>query len=154
MWLIGANQWGYKEILGLTDGFRESTRSWRELLLDLKRRGLNHAPDLAIGDGVPGFRGALREVFGSTAKQRCWVHKTGNVLNAMPKSVQAKARGHLHDIWQAETKAEANAAFDVFVETYGVKYEKAVAKLTKDRDILRSMISPPNTGSTSAPRTP
>ncbi len=141
MGLIGADEWGRKEILGLTDGDRESTRSWRELLLDLKRRGLNHAPDLAIGDGALGFRGALRDVFGSTAKQRCWLHKTGNVLNAMPKYVQAKAvhaiaKGHLHDIWQAETKAEAKAAFDVFVATYGVKYEKAVAKLVKDRDVL------------------
>ena len=134
--LIGADEWGKKEILGLTDGFRESTQSWRELLLDLKRRGLNHAPDLAIGDGALGFWAALREVFGATAEQRCWFHKTGNVLNAMPKAVQAKAKGHLHDIWQAETKAEASAAFDFFVETYGVKYEKAVAKLLKDRDVL------------------
>ena len=134
--LIGADEWGRKEILGLTDGYRESTQSWRELLLDLKRRGLSHAPDLAVGDGALGFWGALREVFGDTCEQRCWFHKTGNVLNAMPKSIQAKAKGHMHDIWQAETKAEANAAFDFFVETYGVKYEKAVAKLIKDRDAL------------------
>ena len=134
--LIGADEWGRKEILGLTDGYRESTQSWRELLLDLKRRGLSHAPDLAIGDGALGFWAALREVFGDTCEQRCWFHKTGNVLNAMPKSVQAKAKGHLHDIWQAETKAEANAAFDFFVETYGVKYDKAVAKLVKDREAL------------------
>jgi len=134
--LIGADEWGRKEILGLTDGYRESTQSWRELLLDLKRRGLTHAPDLAVGDGALGFWTALREVFGETAEQRCWVHKTANVLNAMPKSVQAKAKGHLHDIWQAETKTEANAAFDFFVETYGVKYERAVGKLTKDRDVL------------------
>ena len=134
--LIGADEWGRKEILGLTDGYRESTQSWRELLLDLKRRGLNHAPDLAVGDGALGFWAALREVFGSTSEQRCWFHKTGNVLNAMPKSIQSKAKGHLHDIWQAETKAEANAAFDFFIETYGVKYEKAVAKLVKDRATL------------------
>lgn len=134
--LIGADEWGRKEILGLTDGYRESTQSWRELLRDLKRRGLNHAPDLAIGDGALGFWAAIREVFGSTREQRCWFHKTGNVLNAMPKSLQAKAKGHLHDIWQAETKAEAEAAFDFFVETYGVKYDKAVAKLVKDRDVL------------------
>lgn len=134
--LIGADEWGRKEILGLTDGYRESTQSWRELLIDLKRRGLSHAPDLAIGDGALGFWTALREVFGDTCEQRCWFHKTGNVLNAMPKSVQAKAKGHLHDIWQAETRAEANAAFDFFVETYGVKYEKAVAKMVKDRDVL------------------
>ncbi len=134
--LIGADEWGGKEILGLTDGYRESTRSWRELLLDLKRRGLNRAPDLAVGDGALGFWAALREVFGSTSEQRFWFHKTGNVLNAIPKSIQAKAKGHLHDIWLAETKAEANAAFDFFVETYGVKYEKAVAKLVKDRASL------------------
>jgi len=83
-----------------------------------------------------GFWAALREVFGDTCEQRCWFHKTGNVLNAMPKSVQAKAKGHLYDIWQAETKAEANAAFDFFVETYGVKYEKAVTKMVKDRNVL------------------
>ncbi len=134
--LIGADEWGRKEVLGLTDGYRESTQSWRELLLDLKRRGLSHAPDLAVGDGALGFWAALREVFGATKEQRCWVHKTSNVLNAIPKSVQAKAKGHLHDIWQAETKAEAGAAFDFFVENYGVKYDKAVAKLVKDRDVL------------------
>ena len=130
------DEWGRKEVLGLTDGYRESTQSRRELLLDLKRRGLNHTPDLAIGDGALGFWTAIREVFGGTREQRCWFHKTGNVLNAMPKSLQAKAKGHLHDIWQAETKAEAEAAFDFFVETYGVKYDKAVAKLVKDRDVL------------------
>ena len=120
----------------MTDGFRESTQSWRELLLDLKRRGLKQDPKLAIGDGALGFWTALREVFASTREQRCWVHKTMNVLNAMPKSMQAKAKGHLHDIWQAETKAEANVAFDFFVETYGVKWDKAVAKLVKDREAL------------------
>ena len=120
------------------DGFRECTQSWRELLLDLKRRGLNKAPDLATGDGALGFWAALREVFGTTREQRCWFHKTGNVLNAMPKSLHAKAKGHLHDIWQAETKADAEAAFDFFVAAYGVKYEKAAAKLIKDRDVLLS----------------
>jgi len=134
--LIGADEWGRKEIIGLADGYRESTQSWRELLLDLQRRGLTHAPDLAIGDGALGFWHALREVFGATKEQRCWFHKTGNVLNAMPKSIQAKAKGHLHDIWQAETRVDAEAAFDFFVATYGVKYDKAVGKLTKDRDVL------------------
>ncbi len=134
--LIGADEWGRKEVIGLSDGYRESTQSWRELLLDLKRRGLAHAPEMAIGDGAMGFWAALREVFGSTREQRCWVHKTGNVLNAMPKSVQPKVKGHLHDIWQAGTRAEADAAFDFFAETYGVKYDKAVAKLIKDRDVL------------------
>jgi putative transposase len=96
--IIGADEWGNKDVLGLVDGYRESTQSWRELLLDLKRRGLSKAPDLAVGDGAPGFWNALREVFGKTREQRCWVHKTGNVLNAMPKSVQSKAKGHLQDI--------------------------------------------------------
>lgn len=134
--LIGADEWGRKEIIGLADGYRESTQSWRELLLDLQRRGLTHAPDLAVGDGALGFWHALREIFGGTKEQRCWFHKTGNVLNAMPKSVQAKAKDHLHDIWQAETHMDAEAAFDFFVATYGVKYDKAVRKLTKDRDVL------------------
>lgn len=134
--VIGADEWGRKEIIGLADGYRESTQSWRELLLDLQRRGLSHAPDIAIGDGALGFWNALREVFGATNEQRCWFHKTGNVLNAMPKSVQAKAKAHLHDIWQAETRADAEDAFDFFVKTYGVKYDKAVGKLIKDRDVL------------------
>lgn len=96
--VIGADEWGCKEVLGLTDGYRESTQSRRELLIDLKRRGLTRAPELAISDGALGFWAALREVFGSTREQRCWVHKTGNVLNAMPKSAQPKANGHLHNI--------------------------------------------------------
>mgnify|MGYP002716762288 CR=1 FL=1 len=131
--IVGADEYGRKELLAMTDGFRESTESWRELLLDLRRRGLKQDPKLAIGDGALGFWTALREVFATTREQRCWVHKTMNVLNALPKSLQEKAKGHLHDIWQAETKAEASAAFDFFVETYRVKYDKAVAKLVKDR---------------------
>jgi transposase-like protein len=134
--IIGADEWGNKDILGLVDGYRESSQSWRELLLDLKRRGLRKAPDLAVGDGALGFWNALREVFGETREQRCWVHKIGNVLNAMPKSLQPKAKGHLQDIWMAETKKDAEAAFDFFVDAYGVKYDRAVAKLTKDRDVL------------------
>ena len=106
------------------------------MLLDLKQRGLKQDPKLAIGDGALGFWSALREVFATTREQRCWLHKTMNVLNAIPKSMQEKAKGHLHDIWQAETKAAANAAFDFFVKTYGVKWEKAVAKLIKDRDAM------------------
>lgn len=132
--IVGADEYGRKELLAMTDGFRESTQSSREVLLDLKRRGLKQDPNLAVGDGALGFWTALREVFATTKEQRCWVHKTMNVLNAMPKSIQAKAKGHLHDIWQAETKVKANVAFDFFVETYGVKWDKAVAKLVKDRD--------------------
>lgn len=134
--IVGADEYGRKELLAMTDGFRESTQSWREVLLDLRRRGLKQDPKLAIGDGALGFWTALREVFASTREQRCWVHKTMNVLNALPQSVQAKAKGHLHDIWQAETRAEAEVAFDVFVETYGVKWDKAVDKLVKDRAAL------------------
>lgn len=134
--IVGADEYGRKELLAMIDGFRESAESWRELLLDLRRRGLKQDPKLAIGDGALGFWTALREVFATTREQRCWVHKTMNVLNALPKSLQDKAKSHLHDIWQAETKAEAGAAFDFFVETYGVKYDKAVAKLVKDREAL------------------
>jgi len=118
------------------DGYRESAQSWKELLLDLKRRGLQSGPELAVGDGALGFWKALREVYGACREQRCWVHKTANVLNQLPKSLQAKAKGHLHDIWMAETKAEAEAAFDFFVEAYGVKYDKAVERLLKDRERL------------------
>ena len=96
--IIGADEWGNKDVLGLVDGFRESTQSWRELLLDLKRRGLEVAPKLAVGDGAMGFWAALHEVYGKTRVQRCWVHKTANVLNAMPKSVQPKAKAQLKDI--------------------------------------------------------
>jgi putative transposase len=134
--IVGADEYGRKELLAMTDGFRESTQSWREVLLDLRRRGLTQDPKLAIGDGALGFWTALREVFAPTREQRCWVHKTMNVLTALPQSVQARAKGHLHDIWQAETRAKAEAAFDFFVETYGVKWDKAVDKLLKDRSAL------------------
>ena len=134
--IVGADEYGHKELLAMTDGFRESRQSWREVLLDLKRRGLKQDPKLAIGDGALGFWAALREVFPTTREQRCWVHKTMNVLNALPKSLQSKAKAHLHDIWQAETRAAASAAFDFFVEAYGIKWDKAVAKLVKDRDAL------------------
>lgn len=141
--IVGADEYGRKELLAMTDGFRESTQSWREVLLDLERRGMNHDPKLAIGDGALGFWTALREVFPTTQEQRCWLHKTMNVLNALPKSVQPKAKAHLHDIWQAETRAAAMAAFDFFVDAYGVKWDKAVVKLVKDRDALRTFYDYP-----------
>jgi len=106
------------------------------VLLDLKRRGLTIAPELATGDGVLGFWKALREVYGTTHEQRCWVHKTGNVLNKLPKSVQLRAKQHLQDIWMAETKQAAEKAFDFVLGAYGAKYHKAVACLAKDRDVL------------------
>jgi putative transposase len=134
--IIGATPEGKKELVGLADGLRESAQSWRELLLDLKRRGLAMGPQLAIGDGALGFWKALDEVWPNTPAQRCWVHKTANVLNKLPTSLQAKAKRALHDIWMAETRNGAEAAFDAFIETYGRKYENAVECLTKDRDTL------------------
>ena len=134
--IIGATPEGKKELVGFTDGYRESTRSWRELLLDLKARGLAKMPSLAVGDGGMGFWAAMREVFPTTAQQRCWVHKTANVLNGLPKSVQAKAKTDLHNIWMAETRKSADKAFDHFAEKYGAKYDKAVTCLAKDRGAL------------------
>ena len=134
--IIGATPEGRKELVGLTDGVRESAQSWRELLLDLKRRGLSIGPELAIADGALGFWQAVEEVWPQTRGQRCWVHKTANVLNRLPKSQQPKAKRALQEIWMAETKKDALAAFDAFVETWGVKYDKAVECLIKDRDAL------------------
>ena len=134
--IVGADAQGNKDIVAIVDGYRESAKSWKELLLDLKRRGLEAGPELAIGDGALGFWKALREVYGQTREQRCWVHKTANVLNQMPKSLQARAKGHLQDIWMAETKADADKAFDFFIQAYGVKYDRAVERLLKDRERL------------------
>jgi transposase-like protein len=134
--IIGAYELGRKELLAIADGYRESAQSWREVLLDLKRRGLKVAPELATGDGALGFWKALREVYGTAREQRCWVHKNANVLNKLPKSVQPRAKQHLQDIWMAETKREAEKAFDFFLEAYGAKYDKAAACLAKDRDVL------------------
>jgi putative transposase len=134
--IIGATPDGKKELVGLADGLRESAQSWRELLLDLKRRGLAIGPELAVGDGALGFWKALEEVWPNTRAQRCWVHKTANVLNALPSSLQTKAKRALQDIWMAETRTVAEAACGGFIEAYGVKYEKAVACLVKDREAL------------------
>jgi transposase-like protein len=134
--IIGATAEGKKELVGLIDGVRESAQSWRELLLDLKRRGLAIGPELAVADGALGFWQAVEEVWPKTRGQRCWVHKTANVLNKLPKSLQSKAKRALQEIWMAETKKDALVAFDAFVETWGVKYDKAVECLIKDRDAL------------------
>jgi putative transposase len=134
--VMGATPEGKKELLAVQDGLRESEISWRELLLDLKARGLAEAPKLAVGDGALGFWAALRKVFGETREQRCWVHKTANVLNELPKGKQGKAKKMLHDIWMAGTKADAERAFDLFIETYEAKYPRATACLSKDRDVL------------------
>jgi putative transposase len=134
--IIGATSDGKKELAGLADGVRESALSWKELLLDLKRRGLALAPKLVVADGALGFWKAVGEVWSKVREQRCWVHKTANVLNKLPKSIQPKAKTALQNIWMAETRKDAEAAFDRFVERYGVKYDKAVACLQKDRDAL------------------
>lgn len=134
--IIGATADGKKELLAMLDGYRESAESWKELLLDLKQRGLSIAPKLAVGDGALGFWKALPQVFGSTRAQRCWVHKTANVLNQLPKGQQAKAKAALHEIWMAESRAAAEQAFDRFMTTYEVKYAKAAECLAKDREIL------------------
>lgn len=134
--IIGATPEGKKELVGLADGLRESAQSWRELLLDLKRRGLAIGPELAVGDGALGFWKALDEVWPKTRAQRCWVHKTANVLNKLPKSLHGKAKRALHDIWMAETRKDAEAAFHAFIDSYGRKYDKAADCLRKDRDML------------------
>ena len=134
--IIGATPEGKKELVGLNDGVRESAQSWRELLLDLKRRGLAMGPELAVADGALGFWQAVEEVWPQTRGQRCWVHKTANVLNKLPKSQQSKAKRALQEVWMAETKNDALIAFDAFVENWGIKYDKAVDCLIKDRDAL------------------
>ena len=134
--IIGATPEGKKELVGLADGLRESAHSWRGLLLDLKRRGLSSGPQLAVGDGALGFWKALDEVWPTTRAQRCWVHKTANVLNKLPNSLHTKAKRALHNIWMAETRKDAEAALDVFIETYSRKYEKAAECVAKDRDAL------------------
>lgn len=134
--LMGATKDGRKELIAIQDGFRESEQSWKEILVDLKARGLQLAPKLAIGDGALGFWKAVRKVWPKTREQRCWFHKTGNVLNAMPKSMQSKAKSDLHEIWMAETRENAEKAFDAFLEKYEAKFPKATKCLAKDRDVL------------------
>jgi putative transposase len=140
--IIGVNERGEKHFLAIEDGVRESTQSWREVLLNLKSRGLN-MPKLAIGDGAMGFWAALEEVLPETRQQRCWMHKTMNVLNCLPKATQPKAKQALHNIWQAETKVEAEQAFEVFIATYDAKYPKATLCLQKDREELMAFYSFP-----------
>jgi putative transposase len=134
--LMGATADGKKELIAVVDGFRESEQSWKGLLLDVKARGLVVDPKLAIGDGALGFWKALKQVYPKTREQRCWVHKTANVLDKLPKRLQPEAKQKLHDIWMADTRQHANEAFDLFVKTYEAKYPKAVECLAKDRDVL------------------
>jgi putative transposase len=134
--VMAATAEGHKELLAVMDGYRESEQSWHELLVDLRQRGLTLAPQVATGDGALGFWAALRKLYPQTREQRCWVHKTANVLNKMPKSVHARAKADLHEIWLAETRTLANKAFDAFLAKYQAKYEGACACLRKDREVL------------------
>jgi putative transposase len=134
--LIGATPEGKKELLGFQVGVRESAQSWRELLVDLKARGLSIAPEAATGDGALGFWKALDEVSPTTRHQRCTVHKTANVLDKLPKSVQPAVKSDLREIWKAPDRATAEAAIATFTTKYGAKYNKAVTCLVKDRDAL------------------
>jgi len=134
--LMGATRDGNKELIAVADGYRESEQSWRELLLDVKARGLAVDPKLATGDGALGFWKALKKVYSKTRQQRCWVHKTANVLDKLPKRLQAAAKEKLHDVWMADTRQHACQAFDLFLQTYGPKYPKACECLAKDRDVL------------------
>ena len=134
--VIGATPEGRKELVGFQVGTRESAQSWRELLVDLKARGFVNAPELAVGDGALGFWTALEETFPATRHQRCWVHKTANVLNKVAQSVQPSMKADLAEIWRSPNRKAAEAAIDVFAEKYGAKYSKAVECLTKDREQL------------------
>jgi putative transposase len=134
--IVGVTPEGTKERVAIGDGYRESKESWKDLLLDLKQRGLQSGPLLAAGDGAMGFWAALEEVFPQTRHQRCWFHKMGNVLNVLPKSLQARAKADMQAIWMASTRDDARAACTKFVERYKAKYPKAVEKIEKDRDSL------------------
>ena len=134
--IIGADASGQKELVGLWDGYRESEQSWKALLLDLKSRGLAHGPTLAIGEGALGCWKALRHVYGQRRGQRCWVHKTANVLDKLPKDLQLQAKQRLQAIWMAPDRQRAAMAFDLFIATYEAKYPKAAECLAQDREVL------------------
>lgn len=141
--VMGADEEGNKELIAVCDGYRESTLSWKEILLQLKDQGLEEAPKLAIGDGALGFWKALTEVFPETKRQRCWVHKTANILDKMPKKIQPKAKSLIHEMYMSETEEDAQKAYKHFVDTYEAKYPRAVACLTKDEDDLFTFYSFP-----------
>ena len=134
--IIGVTEHGHKELVAVSDGFRESSASWEELLTSLRQRGLSHSPKLAAGDGALGFWNALSKVYPDTRHQRCWVHKTANILNKLPKSVQPKVKAALHEIWMASTRKDAYKAFDNALELFTPKYPKAMECLNKDREEL------------------
>lgn len=133
--MVGARLDGTKELVAISDGYRESQESWAELLRDLKKRGMR-APELAVGDGALGFWAAVRDVFPATRHQRDWVHKTANILNSLPKSVHGRAKGAIKEITCAEDKAHAEGAIEAFAQEFGVKWPKAVAKITSDKEAL------------------
>lgn len=134
--IIGVTEHGNKELVAVEDGFRESTASWTEVLTGLRERGLTFSPKLAVGDGALGFWGALSKIYPTCRHQRCWVHKTANVLNKLPKSIQPKVKEALHDIWMAESQDKAKAAFDSAITRFGAKYPQAMSCLEKDREEL------------------
>ena len=134
--ILGVTETGEKELVALNDGYRESTESWLEVLRDLKERGLTQAPKLAIGDGALGFWKALAQVFPETKAQRCWQHKSANILNCFPKGMRGKALEAIHEIWMAPSKKEALKAWDRFVRQFKDKYPKAVACLEKDKQTM------------------
>lgn len=132
----GATAEGEKELVAIASGYREDEISWGDLLLDLQRRGFAEGPELSIGDGALGFWKALSKIYPKTRWQHCWVQKTANVLNKLPKSLQSKAKEKLQQIWMADNKKEAERSFDVFIKTYEAKYPKAANCLIKNRDVL------------------
>ena len=134
--IIGADETGRKELLALLDGYRESEASWTEVLMDLKQRGLKEAPKLAVGDGALGFWKAVAKCWPDTGQQRCWVHKTANVMEKLPKAMQPKVKEVLHNIWQAETREKAYEAFDNCIERFSPKYPKVMECLAKDKDSM------------------
>jgi transposase-like protein len=134
--IMGATAEGKKELVGLVDGERESTLSWKELLLELKRRGLEHGPEVAVGDGALGFWKALEEVYPGARHQRCWVHKTANILDKLPKKLQPQAKSLIHQMYQAATKQDALAIYEQFLGLYRDKYPKACQCLEKDKEVL------------------
>lgn len=143
--IIGVTEQGRKEFVAIEDGYRESEQSWSELLLRLTSQGLKKSPKLAVGDGALGFWKALSKIYPETRHQRCWVHKTANILNKLPKSVQPKVKQALHEIWMAPTKEEAGKAFDAAISTYSSKYPKAMECLEKDRKQLLTFYDFPAT---------
>jgi transposase-like protein len=137
--VIGCDAHGRKHFLAIDEGFRESTESWKALLLSLRDRGLTRPPQLAVGDGAMGFWAALSEVYPATRQQRCWVHKTANVLDKLPRSAQPQAKSMIHAIWQADTRELAEKAFERFLATFSGKYPKATKNLASDRDRLLAL---------------